>query len=295
MDRRRYVPSAEGLEDRALLATISQLVNPNTAINPLTLPNTAADKAMRIQNLPFFLARTQKGRFLPKAVMTQLQADLSPLKGVLHAPPEATIDNFDLQLRDVIPNQTLSVSAAHALNQSFGTVLHFAGVTPQEQAALQADMNALARTDANDINPVILATNDYTIVLETALGVGRPIPTPTVPQLAAVDAIGGAGSHITRNPHPHLVGTYDDAQAAIEIVDDAGTVLGFAQVVAKGVYAGKYSVAFDQPLAVGVYTVHVRAVDTGLVSGPSVAYKFRVVAPKHVVAAAHPQGPLAHH
>jgi hypothetical protein len=290
MDRRRRIPSAEGLEDRALqAAVIGQLQNPNTALNPQTLPNTPAEKQMRIDHLAFFLARTQKGRFLPKDVTAKLQADLVPLKGVLHSPPEATINNFDLQLRNIIPHATLSVSAAHALNQTFGTVLHEAGVTPQNQANLQADMNALARIDANDVNPVILATNDYTLVLEVALGIGHPIPTPTAPVLQAADAIGGAGSHLTRNPHAHLVGTYNDPNAAIQIVDTAGNVLGGAKVLKTG----KYSVAFEQPLTVGPHTVHVRAIDTGEVSGLSAAYRLRLLAPKPVTTAAHPQGPLA--
>jgi hypothetical protein len=246
---------------------------------------------MRIDHLPFYLAQTQKGRFLPKALTSKLQADLVPLKGVLHSPPEATINNFDLQLRNIIPHASLSASAAHALNQTFGIVLHDAGVTPQNQANLQGDMNALAHIDTNDVNPVILATNDYTLVLEVALGIGHPIPTPTAPQLQAADAIGGAGSHLTRNPHAHLVGTYDDPNAVIQIVDSTGKVLGAAQVQKTG----KYSVAFEQPLTVGQHTVHVRAIDSGEVSGLSAAYSLRLLAPKPVTTSAHPQGPLAKH
>src|SRR5690349_3438709 len=56
MDRRRYVPSAEGLEGRALLSFFKP-TQPATSFNPVVdLPNTPEQKALRIQRLPFFLS-----------------------------------------------------------------------------------------------------------------------------------------------------------------------------------------------------------------------------------------------
>ncbi len=52
-------------------------------------------------------------------------------------------------------------------------------------AAIKADMNQLARADSQSRQPIYLATNDYTLVLQDTLAIGRPITRPGIPELAA--------------------------------------------------------------------------------------------------------------
>jgi hypothetical protein len=263
MDRRRFVPSPEGLEGRSMMS----ILNPITATPPAVqnLPNTYKQKITRIDRLPVFLRSYQPDRFLPESATAPLQADLIAIQSRLHPASSVVLDKFNRAIRDVIPHLTLSTASA-----------------------LKADMNTLARIDSQDINPIILATNDYSIVAQTALGVGLPIRTPDAPSLAPADTVGATGSHVTRNPQPHLVGTYEPG-STIQILGTDGAVLGSA-VVTK---SGKYSVQFNAPLSLGRHVIRVQAVDTGDVSPPSRQYAFRVIArPTRVaVQVAHPQGP----
>src|SRR5262249_29399491 len=151
---------------------------------------------------------------------------------------------------------------AAGLNHSFGVVVTATGATPQQVTNLRNDMNGLARFDANSPQPVFLATNDYTLVLETILGVGRPIRRPEVPVLAAHNGTHvNANAGITPKRQPKLVGTYD-AHAQIQIIDAAGKVYGSAIVQPNGptesngqaLATGRYTVKFDRPLADGLHT-----------------------------------------
>lgn len=288
MDRRRFVPSSDGLEGRTMLSTlgINQTTTPNLA---LTQPNTPAQKAVRIERLPFFLRSLQPGRFLPTSVLTPLQRDMTAVEGQLHSPPSPALEAFNIVVRDVTPHATLSSEDARKLNESFGKVLQAAGATPQAEANLKADLNAIARIDANDVNPVILATNDYSVILQTTLAIGRPIRTPAAPVLAKSDIVSKDGL-VTNVRQPHLVGTYDP-DATIQIIDDNGNVLG-SGVVGK---IGRYSVPFQTSLTDGMHTVRVQAQDTGEFSSVSPPFTFRVLtkAPKIKASTDHSQGTLS--
>lgn len=293
MDRRRFVPSTEGLEGRALLSMLGTsnaskaspgiISRRDTSTN---LPQTFQEKEQRIDRLPFHLERIQPGRFIDRDAVAQLQTDLRAIAARLHPPGPAALNAFNDRLRDVLSSSSLSVSDARTLNQVFGQVVTAAGATPQQVEDLKRDMNALARVDANSPKPVFLATNDYTLVLQTVLGVGRPIRTPAVPALKAEngqrvnDRLG-----VTPRPQPTLVGTYD-SNTTIQVVDAAGNVYGSAPVKADGpsgangqsVVNGRYEVTFDRPLASGLHSFHVRAIDAeGHESRPSPAFKLKVI------------------
>ncbi|HEV3164409.1 MAG TPA: Ig-like domain-containing protein [Isosphaeraceae bacterium] len=291
MDRRRFVPSTEGLEDRALQASLfgtSSVTNLNTVVD---LPNTPQQKALRIERLPFFLKNFQPTRFLTKEIMAPIQADLTAIEGQLHSPPSAVLDQFNHTVRAVIPDQTLSSAAARQLNSVFGVVLHNAGATPKAEASFKADMNNLARVDSQDVNPVILATNDYSTIIQTALGVGRPIRTPAAPVIAPVDSVGPKGTQITNVRQPRLVGTYE-VGATMQIVNNKGQILGSGVVAANGKYVAQFSISLSN----GTHTVFMQAVDSGFTSPISPPFTFKVVSgkvPKVQVATTHPQGPLA--
>ena len=69
MDRRRFVPSPEGLEGRTLLAGININTLFGLQLYPnLNVPITFQQKSLRIQHLPYYLEKIRPGRFLPKAL-----------------------------------------------------------------------------------------------------------------------------------------------------------------------------------------------------------------------------------
>jgi hypothetical protein len=283
MDRRRFVPAPEGLEDRKLMA--GSLFNPGGVFGSsnnfynipsalVTAPNTPGQKAARIDHLPFYMKQTQPGRFLPKSLVQPIQADLQAIEGKLHSPPSAVLTLFNHEIRHTVPQQNLSPQNAQRLNQDFGDVLEAAGAAPEVQAQFQADMNTLAKVDALDVNPVILATNDYSVVIQTALGVGRPIRTPDAPALSPRNAIGGNGSHLTSSRSPAFVGRYDPA-ATIDLIDvSTGRVLG---TTTSGP-GGRYSVTPTSFFSYGDHTVAVQAFEEGFASAVSPSFTFRIAA-----------------
>ena len=143
MDRRRYVPSTEGLEGRALLATglfggtTSKNVDPSQEV-----PVTYELKEHRVERLPHFLELIKSGRYLPADTVKQLQADLLDVAATLHAPDPNTLLGFNTRLRQVDPSSSLSVADAAGLSRSFGVAVTSTGATTQQVNNLVNDMNA---------------------------------------------------------------------------------------------------------------------------------------------------------
>jgi hypothetical protein len=276
MDRRRFVPRADRLEGRDLLSLFggsARLTNPGA--------NLTIIKNVRIERLPGFLERLQIGRSIPPDVVAALQNDLRAIESRLHPPPSPVLGQFNDSLRSTIPHASLTSDNAAALDRDFGDVLSASGATPDVTAQFQSDMRDLARVDANGRNPGILAANDYALLAQMTQGIGTPIRTPAAPRLALADSLRPLASHTTSKTQPRLIGTYD-AGTTIQIIDDAGTVLG-SEVVPT---TGRYVVTISTPLAPGSYTVRAKAVNpNGNVSLPSAPYTFSVVVP--------PQGPMA--
>jgi hypothetical protein len=313
MDRRRYIPSPEGLEGRALLSTVAATGRPSAATAAATqaqtatirqlassaLPESYDQKLQRIENLPYFLAQLQPGRFLPTDTIQSIQESLIEITAKLHAPPSSTLEAFNLEIRDTIAEASLSAQNARGLNHDFGQVLTGAGASPAQVAKFTADMNQLATVDSQSPNPTYLASNDYAVILQTALAVGRPIQTPRAPRLSPTDGQPSSnGGGITTNPLPILVGSYeagasDDSSTRIEILDSGSQVLGSGVVGSDG----RYSATLTKPLAEGRHTLFARAVDVvGNESNLSPGYTLRVVArPSRPTAAAQflipPAGP----
>jgi hypothetical protein len=304
MDRRRFVPSAEGLEGRALLATSLFGTKPPGS-NPISeVPATFVLKEHRVAQLPHYMEGIRSGRFLPPATIKKLQADLLAVTTKLHAPGSAVLDGFNSRLRAVVSKISLSADAARGLNFSFNQVVKAAGGTPEAVANLSDDMNALARNDSNSPQPVFLATNDYTMVLQTILGIGRPIRRPESAQLAARNGKRlGRNFGVTPKDQPTVVGTYD-AFAQIQVVNAHGDVFGTGFVEKTGATQsngvaeanGKYAVTINRPLSNGVHTFFIRAIDPyGNLSHPSPPFKIRVNThlAHHTSTKAVPGGPLA--
>ncbi|GAC1466629.1 MAG: hypothetical protein NVSMB9_07390 [Isosphaeraceae bacterium] len=304
MDRRSFVPSAEGLEGRALLSSLgARGAARNYYLSIQNLPETFRQKETRIQNLPTVLRRDQPGRFLPERVTLPLQQDLRAIAGNLHAPSTPVVVAFNKGLRHAFPHKSLSAENAHLLNASFGSVLQRAGATPIQANNLQRDMNEIAKIDSQSIDPSRLARDDYALVLQTALSVGRPLRSPPSPALSPRDHAKGQGGNIllTHNRNPTLVGTYPmgltkDGVTIIQVVDDRGEILGSRPLDRTG----RYSLKLSQPLDDGLHTLYARVTDpeghlsqlsrplTLKVQGPpvrslSITEKFQI-----------PGGPLAH-
>lgn len=274
MDRRRFVPSTEGLETRKLMSVFG--LNPNLGANTSTDANVAPLKQLRIDRLPNYLLRIQHGRHVPKSVVQSLQRDLTSIEAQLHAPPSAVLQVFNEQMRSALDNQSLSVETAAALNQRFGLVLEQSGASPEVVTQFKADMNALAKVDAAGLNPSIVAANDYALLTQMAMGIGTPLAAPGVPKLSAASNTGAKRDRVTSDTQPILVGTYTNG-FTIQIVDNAtNAVLGQSVVPASGAYA----VQFAKPLSLGNHTVHVRAIDNnGGFSFPSPSITLGIVPP----------------
>jgi hypothetical protein len=285
MDRRRYTPSAEGLEGRALMSLFGGKVssaNTNLNVSIQDLPETFRQKENRIDHLPFYLQQEDPNRFLPADAIRQIQTDMRSVIAELHAPSKPVTDAFNVGLRHLLPYKTLSRQNAFRLSQQFGDVLLTAGATPDQVASFQQSMGELAKVDALSTQPSQFARQDYALVLQTTLAVGRPMQTPTPGLLAVKDGVRTKDSKggFTRDHNPTLVGTYEAGAtrigyARMQILDDAGDVLGTGVVDVNGAYSVKLATFLPD----GTYHLRTRAVDeVGHVSDPSPhAFTLKVV------------------
>ncbi len=261
MDRRRFMPSTEGLETRALqAASTSNLANifgfqVNTNLN---IPVTYEQKQLRIEHLPYYLEKILPGRFLPNTEIKEIQGDLLALISRTRQPASSALNNYNFQLRQIVPNQSLTATDANVLNDEFGSVLHAATASPPVVDSLKSSLFQLVtQVDTNSPQPVNLATNDYTLVLETALAVGRPMPSPILPKIAKGQGIQANLDHIkTPLRHPSFVGTYH-FHTHIQIITPSGEVVGTANCRRNN----KYKVTVNTPLSPGVYQFRIRAYD----------------------------------
>lgn len=310
MDRRRYVPSPDGLEGRALLSVFS---NSHIMNNPAQqVPVTFRQKELRIEHLPYYLGQLQQGRFLPPSSVQALQADLLQVAGELHKPNTKALQNFNQNMRLITAHPSLRASDIQLMSHDLQATLQTAGATTSEVNNLIGDMENIAKVDSQSRQPVYLGTNDYSLVLQELLGIVRPIQTPLNPQIAKADGIRvTANMGKTTKEHPRFVGTYgvgatvgpyagdpsggfNSAGDVMQIFDQhTGQILGEAPINPTN---GDYELTISQPLAPGVYRLQARAVDPqGHSSDPSEPYLLKVVARpgRDVVAgAATPGGPL---
>jgi len=280
MDRRQFAPSAEGLEGRALLSSFAGSTRYH---HPHNIPVSYLTKTDRIKNLPFFLGQYHQDRAVPHVIAEAIQADLTAIRGKLHDPSPIKLNEFNQAERHAIPTASLSPAASLGLQHTFGTALESAGATATQIENLQADVNRLVQVDSTQRNPSFVATNDYAVILEVALGVGRPIHTPATPHLSGVQRVIPKNPTLTNVRQPEVVGTYD-ANSTISLVDNAGDLLGSTTVPASG----RYVVQPTQILSNGTYSFRVIASDPGGdYSLPSAPLTVIIGSPN-----AHPRGPL---
>src|SRR5947209_2032834 len=139
MDRRRFVPSSEGLEGRALLSLFGHTKTVQS-VNVSDLPLTFLSKQARIDRLPHYLDQLLPGRFIPPGALSDLQTHLREIAGKIpHSPPSQILDIYNRDLRVTGPQASLSVKSAETLDRNFGLVLSHTGMAPDLVAALKAD------------------------------------------------------------------------------------------------------------------------------------------------------------
>jgi len=279
MDRRRFVPSPEGLESRTLQTSVTNLFGLQVSAN-LNVPITWQQKSLRIQHLPYYLDKiVPSGRFLPAAEMQQIQNSLFNMVDAIHRPPPQALNNYNYELRKVVPKQSLNTADIHRLNYSFGAVLHSAKTPSGSIGGMQTALYTLtSQVDTASVQPVTLATNDYTLVLQTALAIGRPMPAPVLPKIKKNQGIEANAQHIkTPLERPTLVGTYH-FHTAIQVVTPSGVVVG-TNFVKKN---NNYKVQITTPQSVGVHEFQLRAYDSvGHISRYSKPFLIKVVPRKH--------------
>jgi hypothetical protein len=287
MDRRprRFLPSTDDLEGRQLMATLT-----GGALNPLAsttsgaqidgggvLEQTIEAKRKHIENLPFFIGLVNKDHVVPEPTVANIQNDLYSLVAILNPANPHDVASFNLDIRKSENDLKISPATSTALNQDFGAALLSTGANASTVADLQTQMAALTAFATTQPQSNLVATNDYAVVLQLALGSGRPLAYPSVPALLSSDHNGNQGKiPITHNAQPTLTGTYVQG-VNIQIVNNADTeVLGTGGVDQQ---TGIYTVKFNDKLANGYYTVRVRVEDSGYVSAPSPKLTIRVDVP----------------
>jgi hypothetical protein len=285
MDRRRFSPSPERLDSRVLLSGGAQ--------TPQNVPvANFHQKTVKIERLPNALESLQPGRVVPKDVVSGIQADLRAVVGRLNAAPTAALTSAQLQFRSTLANASISTEDAAALRATFRKAIEGTGAPQAVVDDLVSNMDRLTKVDSMGRDPARLIANDYSLILQTVLGVGRPIRKPTIPSLSPADDNGAKGDHATTVTQPRLVGAYDSA-TTIQLLDETDHVIGTATVGSTG----QYSVAPAAPLSIGKHSLRVRAFDAnGDSSPPSRAITITIKAPKVAVklvtTTGTPSGPL---
>ena len=175
MDHRRrplrFVPMSDNLESKQLLTTLLP-TSKTTAVD--TTPNTLELKQQRIDRLPYYLNLISPGRQIPNALIVPLQADMNAIIGKLRPPGSSVLAAFNHELRKGQSTLTVSREDAQTLNAAFGSVLTHAEASPTQVTNLQNDLQSLTKFNTDSASPGFVTTNDYSTVLQTALGVGKP-------------------------------------------------------------------------------------------------------------------------
>lgn len=281
MDR-RYVPSAEGLETRQLLST--------TPAKPLPNPLVTFDQQLarhdRTNHLAEFFYLIEPNRYIPTANIQAIEADFKALRGTLHPADPVALNAFNVELRKLTQNASLTSADVKTLSRQFARALGTANANPNITLDLQQQMLQVAQIDSISPNPLSLATNDYSLVLQDALSIGRPLAPPTVPHLNVADHAIPGNKVLTYNTQPRIVGNYPATDMAVNLVEN-GQVIGRA----VNQMTTSYTVQPLAPLSYGTHTfVVVLQNVAGDISLPSPPLTITVL-PKPVSPSTHPKGP----
>lgn len=241
MDRRnRFVPWSDRLEGRQLMTAAAAvmppaaystvLVNTTTAkprVNAVNVekgpghapsqarsvrsvsPQAAFEASItgtrqnRIKQLPGYLFQVNTHRKLPASIVQALQDDMQAVQNTLKAPPRAFVNAMKDAMKDASTKATISEDNAKSLNHQFGLLLKYSGASPEITEKFQEDMNDLIRLDTQARDPVLTAVNDYGIMTQYVLSVGRklnPNASGAAVQAAAAKKLVSPGPNMVSSP-----------------------------------------------------------------------------------------------
>lgn len=191
--RRRFLPRTEGLESRQMLSTVTPgtaapVPTPTPTPAATTIdPNVGPLREIRIERLPQYLQQTSRDRVVPPEVITALQDNLRAIEGSLNRAPSASLRAFNLQIRNTVGKNSISVADSRVLNDYFKKILLRADANPAVAARFAQSMSDLTLASVNNSRSASLVANDYSLLLQMALGIGvkaqeAPTPTPRGPR-----------------------------------------------------------------------------------------------------------------
>ncbi len=183
MARHSFVPWSDHLESRELLSTVappglaprtaqlSQL--PATPGSQRVFLLTEQQQRSRIENIEIFLRQVPMARQLDPDGVALITEGLFEVQGQLGRPAPRAIELFNDVLRDAQPSENLLTSQAIGLNRAFGLTLESAGASVEAIDKLQSGLILLAQGNTQASFSALVTSNDYSLVLQTAIGVGR--------------------------------------------------------------------------------------------------------------------------
>jgi hypothetical protein len=283
MDRRRFVPSPDGLELRTMMSTTSTsafaFFGRSTGLTQ-TLPITFQQKELRIQKMPNNLRALQPDRFLPPVTIHQIQLGLNEIMGNMTLPRPKALSNYNLLLRKIVFHSSVSAASAQKLDHAFKAVLVSGHAPEPGLTTLVSSVNQLVtQVDTASIRPTNLATNDNAYLLQLAIVIGQQMPAPRAPTIAKTSGHQvNPRVAVTPLPDPTYIGTYE-FNTTIQMLNTANNEVIGTAIVAKN---GQYALRITTPLVVGKYKLVVRAVDeVGHISHASRVFGLQVVPPRH--------------
>src|SRR5262249_24290994 len=151
----------------------------------LNIPITYQQKVLRAEHLPYYLEHIRAGRVLQAADTQSISNDLLQVISRLHKPDTASLDQYNHDLRPIVNKQSITAQDARSLDKNFASVLNAASASPSVVDSLRSTVfNLVTQVDTASPEPAYLATNDYSLILQTALSIGRPMPSPILPKIA---------------------------------------------------------------------------------------------------------------
>lgn len=282
MHRRRFVPWPDRLEIRTMMtAGVTQTAAPGPA-QTARLAATSSQplsslemRLQRIERLPAFLDSISPGRALPADAIQKLQQNLILLIGRLNPAPRQGLQAFNEALRSTISSSSVSQAQILQLEHLFGSNLTAAGANTTIIADMAGALRSIAIADSNVPNPGAVVANDYGLVLQLALAMGKPLPGPTPPRLTRSSNTGRPNDNITSVNQPTFQGSYAAPGSTMQLINREGTtVFGLGSIGGDGAY----TITVNRVLTPGRYQFRVRAITSdGLVSLPSRPFTIQIV------------------
>jgi hypothetical protein len=283
MHRRRFVPWPDRLEIRAMMtAGVAQTASPSPAQTARVAATSSQPlsslemRLQRIERLPAFLDSISPGRALPADAIQKLQQNLVLLIGRLNPAPRQGLQAFNEALRSTISSSSVSQAQILQLEHLFGSNLTAAGANTTIIADMAGALRSVAIADSNVPNPGAVVANDYGLVLQLALAMGKPLPGPTPPRLTRSSNTGRPNDNITSVNQPTFQGSYAAPGSTMQLINREGTAVFGLGSIGGG---GAYTITVNRVLTPGRYQFRVRAITSdGLVSLPSRPFTIQIVA-----------------